>query len=254
MELGAVLLVLLVLALAWLAWRHLRRVIVYDFQQALLYRNGRFQRLLEPGAYHILVPWQRIDVADTRRTLATIPGQEILTRDQIALRLSLSCAYRIADPLKALRGSSHYVAEFYAACQLVLREHLAGLTLDDYLAARADTDARLAERIAAAAEPLGLAVETVAVRDIMLPGGLKRAYAGVLEARKEAERRLEEARGEQAVLRSLANAARLYAESPALMQARMIQALGQGGNTLVFGADPAAAATAPPKSRARKPG
>ena len=69
----------------------------------------------------------------------------------------------------------------------------------------------------------------------MLPNNLKRAYAGVLEAQKEAERRLEQARGEQAVVRSLANTARMLGENPALVQARMLQALDTGGNTLVFG-------------------
>ena len=234
----AALILILVLVLAAAALTLLvRRVIVYDFQTALLYHNGRFVRLLEPGAYFLFKPVHRVEIADTRRALVTVPGQEILTRDLVNLRLSLSCGYRLADPVKALRDWSGHLPEFYNACQLAMRENVAALTLDELLQNRAETDARLFEAIAAKAGDYGLEVERVAVRDIMLPGSLKRAYAGVLEARKEAERRLEEARGEQAVLRSLANAARMYADNPALVQARVIQALDKGGNTVVFGAD-----------------
>lgn len=233
---GALILILVVVSAAVALLLLVRRVIIYDFQTALLYRDGRFVRRLEPGAHFLFKPVHRVEIADTRRALVTVPGQEILTKDLVNLRLSLSCGYRLADPVKALRDWSGYLPEFYAACQLAMRAHVAGLTLDELLTGRAETDAQLREAIAAKAKDYGLEVEAVAVRDIMLPGSLKRAYAGVLEARKEAERRLEEARGEQAVLRSLANAARLYADNPALVQARVIQALDSGGNTVVFGA------------------
>jgi len=244
---GALILILVLVATSAGLWLLVQRVVVYDFQTALLYRNGRFQRPLGAGAYLLFKPMHRIEIADTRKALLTAPGQEILTRDLISLRLTLSCSYRLADPVMALREWSGYLPEFYAACQLAMREHVAGLTLDELLQNRAETDARLNEAIAAKARDYGLEVESVAVRDIMLPGNLKRAYAGVLEAKKEAERRLEEARGEQAVLRSLANAARMYGETPALVQARVIQALGQGGNTVVFGADAEKVPTAKPR-------
>jgi hypothetical protein len=80
-------------------------------------------------------------------------------------------------------------------------------------------------------------VSGLAVRDVMLPANLKKAYSGALEAQKEAQKNLEKARGEQAVLRSLANSSKLYEEHPSLLQARVIQALANGNNSIVFGAD-----------------
>lgn len=71
----------------------------------------------------------------------------------------------------------------------------------------------------------------------MLPANLKKAFSGILEARKESQTQLEKARGEQAVLRNLANAAGLYETNPQLLQARIIQTLANGNNTIVFGAE-----------------
>jgi hypothetical protein len=71
----------------------------------------------------------------------------------------------------------------------------------------------------------------------MLPANLKRAFAGVLEAQKEAQRQLEKARGEQAVLRNLANSSAMYASNPMLLQARLVQVLDGGNNNVVFKTD-----------------
>ena len=71
----------------------------------------------------------------------------------------------------------------------------------------------------------------------MLPANLKKAFSGIIEAKKEAQTQLEKARGDQAVLRNLANAAGLYDANPQLLQARIIQTLANGNNTIVFGAN-----------------
>ena len=109
--------------------------------------------------------------------------------------------------------------------------------LDQLLEKKSALDAKLFEKMLVAAEDLGVTMATLAIRDVMLPANLKRAFAGALEAQKDAQRQLEVARGEQAVLRSLANSAKLYESNPSLLQARVIQALSNGNNSIVFGAD-----------------
>lgn len=210
------------------------RVIVYDFQKGLLYTNGQFQRLLGPGKHYVLRRRSEVHVMDMRKMQLALPGQEILTKDNVNLKLSLIGSYSITDPVMARHAAQNYLTELHSQAQLALRDAVAGYTIDELLEKKNDLDAALLSRTAAAAQGLGLEVSALGVRDIMLPHNLKKAFAGLLEARKDAQTQLERARGEQAVLRNLANAAQLYEASPQLLQARLLQTLSAGGNSLVF--------------------
>jgi regulator of protease activity HflC (stomatin/prohibitin superfamily) len=120
--------------------------------------------------------------------------------------------------------------------QLALREALAGRTAEELLATRRELGPTVMERSASAVARIGIELLSVDVRDLMLPGELKRAFAGVVAARKEGEIALERARGETAALRNLANAARMVEEHPALVQLRLLQEVGGStGNTVVVG-------------------
>lgn len=174
---------------------------------------------------------------DKRKTILSLPGQDILTRDNINLKLSLAGFYELTDPARARHASQNYAAELYSHAQLSLRDTIASFTLDELLEKKGEIDALLLEKIADKAQAIGCTVSTLAVRDIMLPANLKKAFSGILETKKEAQIQLEKARGEQAVLRSLANAAQLFDSNPQLLQARVIQTLSNGNNTIVFGAD-----------------
>jgi regulator of protease activity HflC (stomatin/prohibitin superfamily) len=232
-------LILLVVAIAALIfwWRSLARTTIYDYQQGLLYRNGAFDKAVGPGTYRYLAHRTRIETFDLRPQPLSLAGQEILTKDNASVRVSLIGNYRITDAKTAMDHSTSYMFDLQTIGQLALREQVGALTLDELLAQKKELDARLLAQVAARAKELGLEVTALAVRDIMLPAGLKKAFAGVLEAQKEAQRLLEKARGEQAVLRSLANSSKMYGENPSLLQARVIQALASGNNSIVFGAD-----------------
>src|SRR5262249_43113053 len=141
-------------------------------------------------------------------------------------------------------ASTNYLSTFYAQMQIILRGLVAAHTLEELLENRKAFDESLLVEAAKTATELGLTVTHCAVRDIMLPAGLKRAMAGIMEAKKDAQAQMEKARGEQAVLRSLANLASLYETHPSLAQARVIQALSSGNHTIVFGADSRAAVAA----------
>lgn len=227
-------------------WTH---TTVFDFQTGLLFTDGRFTRLLEAGRHRRRLRRTSVRIIDRRPLLVTVPGQDVLTRDKINVRISLALRYGVADPLKVETASVNHQSELYTRAQLILRARIADLALDEVLEARSAFDAALAADVAPEAEALGLELHSIAIRDIMLPGNLKRAYSGILEARKEAERLLETARGEQAVLRSLANSSKSYAANPGLLQARIIQALAAGGNSIVFSADPTQPVTVKPKGK-----
>lgn len=212
-------------------------VVVYDFQKGLLYNQGSFVKIVGAGRYRFLKSRTDIQVVDTRRTMLALAGQEILTKDNISLKISLSGFYEVVDPVKAKHGSQNYITELYSLAQIVLRETVANYTIDELLEKKNEMDEQLLARMKDKAGALGVAFSALAVRDIMLPANLKKAFSGIIEAKKEAQTQLEKARGEQAVLRNLANAAGLYDANPQLLQARIIQTLANGNNTIVFGAD-----------------
>ena len=225
-----------VLIIFILKYRLLGSVIIYDYQKGFLYRKGYFVKTLETGKYFYYVPNSRIEVIDMRKTLVTLPAQQILTKDSVNIKVTLVAFYTIVDPIRTRQSQSYY-NDFYNMCQLILRDVVSLISLDELLEKKSSIDQHLLALIAEPAADLGLSVSQLAIKDIVLPANLKKAFSGIVEAQKEAQRQLEKARGEQAVLRKLANSSGMYENNPALLQARLVQALSTGNNTIVFTAD-----------------
>ena len=237
-----ILLVALVgLVVALLFWPRrglLVRVIVHDYERGLRYQGGKLSGLLNPGAYTFLRPLAEIRVLDVRPTWLMVEGQEVPTKDGVAVKVSLAARYVIGDAVTTVTADQDSRRAFYLVLQLALREAIARRTVEEALQARVAIGQELAERCAGDATALGLELLSVAIRDVMVPGELKRAYAAVLAARKDGEAALERARGETASLRNLANSARLLDDSPGLLRLRALQEVGKStGNTIMLGLD-----------------
>jgi len=224
------------LALAVVAARGVvRRVVISEYQKALLYRRGRVARVLDAGAYWVLWPTRRLVRIDVRPRIAAIAGQEVPGKDGTPIRATLAIRYRVADPVAALARSTSYEEALYLEAQLVLRDLMAGLEVEELLERRRQLSVDLAAALAPRAAALGLEVETVGVKDLTFPAPIKEAFARVVEARKAAQAVMERARGETAALRHLANTARMLEANPGLATLRTLQALDSGRNTLVLG-------------------
>ena len=209
---------------------------VRDYQRGLRYRQGRLVGLVDPGTHVALRPFTELQIIDGRPTAITVPGQEILTADGVALRVSLTARYVVADPVAAVTSDQSYVSALYAALHAGLREVVAGRTADEILAGRGELGPAVGGAVATELARLGVELLGVDVRDVMVPSELKRAFAGIVAARREGEAALERARGETAALRSLANAGRMIEDNPGLLQLRILQQLGStSGNTIVLG-------------------
>jgi regulator of protease activity HflC (stomatin/prohibitin superfamily) len=215
------------------------RIVVQEWERVLLYRDGRFEQVLGPGR-HRRARWRRRRVhVVVRPRLLVVPGQEVVTADGLSVRISLTVACRTADPRRWHEAAEDADAFVYAALQVALREAVAGRTLDELLAARDTVPADVRERAGTAAEAVGVAVESLALRDVMVPAELRRAAAEVATARAQGQAALERARGEVAATRALANAARMVADQPALLQLRTLQAVEAGGATVHLSTAPA---------------
>ena len=163
-----------------------------------------------------------------------VPAQEVLTADGLAVKVSLIVAVSTADPRRRHEAVEDADGFVYAAMQVALREAVAGLTLDELLASRESLSDGVRERVRPSAEAVGIAIDSLALRDVMVPPELRRAAAEVATARAQGLAVLERARSEVAATRALANAARMIADQPALLQLRTLQAIEAGGATVVL--------------------
>jgi regulator of protease activity HflC (stomatin/prohibitin superfamily) len=210
------------------------RIVVQEWERVLLYRDGRFEEILGAGR-HRRLRWRRRRVrVVVRPRLLVVPGQEVLTADGLSVKVSLTVAVRTSDPRRWHEAVDDADAFVYAALQIALREAVAARTLDELLAARGSLPDDVRARVETAAEAVGVEIDSLSLRDVMVPAELRRAAAEVATARAQGQAALERARSEVAATRALANAARMVAEQPALLQLRTLQAVEAGGATVVL--------------------
>ena len=213
----------------------IRRIVVFEHQRGLLYNRGKFSKLLQPGEHWLFSPFHTVNKVDVRTANVTIPGQELLSSDNIGIKISLAASYRISDPYIALNKVSNYQEALYLLLQLNLRDLIGSLAVDELLANRVEIGKQLFENSVVRAAAIGIELLLVNIKDIMFPGELKNIFAQVVNARKEGLAALERARGESAALRNLANAASMLDNNPNLMQLRLFQVLEKNnGNTIVI--------------------
>lgn len=238
----AVVVAALVIIGVLIAKQKFRRMVVYEWDWGIHYKNGKFQRVLPPGAYRWFLPGNEIVTLDNRRQIEVIPGQEVLTQDNAGLKLSMIAEYQIVDAALATREAQSITAHLHTTAQVAIRDAVGKRDLDDILGDRGAVADEVHKTVTTAMAPLGVEVAEMSLRDIMLGRELRSGYAAVLAARKDGEAALERARGETAALRSLANAARMIKDNPDLVQLRLLQAMSsdQGGKrTFVVGVPPA---------------
>lgn len=213
------------------------RTVVQEWERVLVYRDGRFEELLGPGRHRRARRRRRLVRVPIRPRLVTVAGQEVLTGDGLTVKVSLLVRLRVTDPRRWHETVESPLDLVYGALQVALREACAPRTLEEVLAARGTLGTEVAAGVAAVAEEVGAALDDVSVRDVMVPAELRRAAGEAATARSQGLAALERARGEVAAVRALANAARMVADNPALLQLRMLQAVEAGGATVVLTTD-----------------
>lgn len=221
---------------AALGFRH--KLVIREFECGLLYRYGKFTGRLESGRH---IRWgfdYALAKVDLRKQTFTIPGQEVLSADNVGLKLSVAVTMQVADPLKAINEVQDWRSHVYNVVQLALRSIIAAQAVEALLNQRLEIGKQLLAAVQPEAQKVGVTVQATEVKDVMFPSDLKKVFAEVLKAKQEGQAALERARGESAALRNLANAARLLEGNPALQNLRLLQSIsaaGATGNTLVMG-------------------
>jgi len=199
---------------------------VPDTAVGLLIVDGELREVLKPGvtAYWKYQRNLRVELAETRLQTMEVAGQEILTRDKVSLRLNLTALWQVTDAVKARSVVSNAADYVYKELQLALREAVGSRSLDELLTDKGALDREVAAS-AAKLEVSGVAVRSVGVKDVILPGEMKTILNQVVEAEKVAQANLIRRREETAATRSLLNTARLMEENPTLLRLKELETL-----------------------------
>jgi len=200
---------------------------VPDTAVGLLIVDGELVKVLEPGL-HAFWKFQRalkIELVDRRVQAMEVSGQEILTRDKVSLRVNLTALWQVLDVVKARGALTNFVDFVYKELQFALRESVGARTLDELLGDKGVLDREIGDVVRAKVEELGMAVRSVGVKDVILPGEMKTILNQVVEAEKIAQANLIKRREETAATRSLLNTARLMDENPTLLRLKELETL-----------------------------
>ncbi|WP_220497186.1 MULTISPECIES: slipin family protein [unclassified Pseudoalteromonas] len=193
----------------------------------LLYVNGQLLKQLTPGHYGF---WQfnheiELKTFDCRTQLLEISGQEILSKDRVSLRINLSANIKVHDAQLAARSVDNVNDFVYKTLQLALREAVGTKSLDDILLDKLYVNETVKELVAQSLTDIGITLENVGVKDIILPGEMKIILNQVVEAQKAAEANVIKRREETSATRSLHNTAKMIENNPTLMRLKELEAL-----------------------------
>lgn len=181
----------------------IREIIIKDTHRGLMYKDGAMIRILEAGRYRLPrrlnLPFLRqpeveIVLVDMRECDLTIKGQEILTSDKVAIRVSIVVQFRVVDPLAALHAVASYEDRLYTDVQLAARRSLATMTLEQILTNRNQLSEDILHDVKDAAARYGVEIMRADVKDLIFPGNLQDIMNRVLTAERLSHAQLIEAR------------------------------------------------------------
>jgi len=193
----------------------------------LYLRDGKYVETLAPGRYAC---WRgmaqlKLQTIDLREQVLDVSGQELMSADKVTLRMNTLVTYRVIDPLKATNVADDVKQALYREVQLALRAVVGTRPIDALLEDKDGLAQELDTLVRRRADDFGLMIETVGIRDIILPGDMRDLLNKVTKAKKAAEANLITRREETAAMRSQVNTAKLMENNPILMRLRELEAL-----------------------------
>ncbi len=193
----------------------------------LLYINQEFQSQLQPGkhAWWLFGRSFQTEVFDLRQQTLEVSGQDILSKDKVPLRLNLTAGFRILDPLRAKNGLSDIISYLYKELQFALRGAVGERSLDTLLEDKGAIDRSVSDYIRQKIADYGIEIDSVGVKDIILPGEIKTILSKVVEAEKAAQANVVRRREETAATRSMLNTAKVMEDNPVALRLKELEVL-----------------------------
>jgi regulator of protease activity HflC (stomatin/prohibitin superfamily) len=212
--------------------------VVKEYERGVVFRLGRLVGPRGPGLILLLPFIERMIKVDLRTVTMDVPAQEVITRDNVTVRVNAVAYFRVLDPSSAVVNVADYIRATSQISQTTLRSILGQSSLDELLSEREHINQQLQRIIDDQTEPWGVKVSVVEVKDVELPQSMQRAMARQAEAEREKRAKIIHAEGEFQASQQLAEAAAVINQNPVTIQLRYLQTLTEIGaeknTTIVF--------------------
>jgi regulator of protease activity HflC (stomatin/prohibitin superfamily) len=212
--------------------------ILREYERGVIFRLGRLIAQKGPGLILLIPIVDRMVRVDLRTVTLTVPPQEVITKDNVTVRVNAVAYFRVIDPNRAITEVENFLLATSQISQTTLRSVLGKAELDALLSERERLNIELQQIIDEQTEPWGVKVSTVEVKDVELPTDMQRAIARQAEAERERRAKIISADGEFQAAEKLAQAANIMSANPATLQLRYLQTLLDIGvnqnSTIIF--------------------
>jgi regulator of protease activity HflC (stomatin/prohibitin superfamily) len=212
--------------------------IVQEYERGVIFRLGRLVGAKGPGLFFIIPIIDRMLKVDLRVVTLDVPSQEVITKDNVTVKVNAVVFFRVVDPSNAIVMVEDFKRATWNISQTTLRNVVGQSELDDLLANREEINKKLQQIIDETTEPWGVKVTIVEVKDVELPQSMQRAMAKQAEAEREKRAKIVHAEGEASAAQRLADAANVMSANPVSVQLRYLQTLTEisveKNSTIIF--------------------
>ncbi len=212
--------------------------ILKEYERGVIFRFGRLRGAKGPGLILIIPFVDKMTKVDLRTITMDVPPQDIITHDNVPVKVNAVVYFRVMDPEKSIVKIEKYVLATSQIAQTTLRSVLGQVELDDLLARREKINKELQKIIDEQTDPWGVKVSTVEIKDVELPQSIQRAFAKQAEAERERRAKIISAEGEFQASEKLSKAAEVLSKFPVSVQLRFLQTLKEiateQNSTIVF--------------------
>jgi regulator of protease activity HflC (stomatin/prohibitin superfamily) len=198
---------------------------VDQYERGIVFTMGKYSRMWQPG-WHLLIPvFQKLRKVDVRVKAVDVPDQEAITKDNIPIRINAVIYFKVADAAKAVIEVEDFFGAVSQLAQTTMRNAVGEVTLDDLLQKKKQVSEGIKTVVDKVSESWGIDVQSVELKDIVLPESLKRTIAKVAEAQREKQAMIINSEGEVGAAQNMAEAAKLLAATPGALHLRTLQSI-----------------------------
>jgi regulator of protease activity HflC (stomatin/prohibitin superfamily) len=221
---------LLIAVIIVLIWLFNSLNVLREYERGVIFRVGRLVAEPKgPGLIWVIWPIDRIVRVSLRTITMDVPTQDVITSDNVSVKVNAVVYFRVVDPLKAIVEVENYLYATSQLAQTTLRSVLGEVGLDDLLSQREKLNQRLQDILDQHTDPWGIKVALVEIKGVDLPDNMQRAMARQAEAEREKRAKIIHAQGEFEASSRLADAAKTIAAEPVALQLRYLQTLTEIG-------------------------
>lgn len=217
----------------------LRSIVQIDeYERGVKFSKGKFSKIMQPGWNLVLPIFESYKKIDIRTKVVDVPEQDVITKDNVSVRINAVIYYKVFDASKAILEVENFYYAVSQLAQTTMRNVVGSVSLNELLGEREKISVEICKIIDEATDPWGIKVENVELKDVSLPEEMKRVIARAAEAEREKEAILTKAKGEVEASKNLAIAAETMSSTPGAMHLRTLSTINDissdQSNTIIF--------------------